>query len=254
MELQLLYKYSSINKFSEKTISNPQVWFSAPKHLNDPFECRPWIEFKFTSEQLVNGMASELRRSNPNITPHVATAHAVGLVLEGRQHNPATWEAVRRDMISEVTQRVGLYCLSENNDSVLMWAHYGAEHTGYCLGFESTDSTPFFGTALQVQYSENLPTIDTFNAPNEHQVQQLFLTKYSGWSYEQEWRIIDHTTGSGLKEYPAPLLKSITFGLRTSSDDRQKIRYWAERRGHPITFLECVRDERQFKIHTVEVR
>lgn len=254
MTEQNLFKYCGINARTENLISGSQLWFSAPAKLNDPFECHPWLEFEHTDQQLVEGIARYLRRQNPTLTAHTATANAVTIFLEGRHRNPDMWNTLRDDIITRFANEVGMLCLSEHNDSILMWSHYSEDHSGLCLGFEATPYTQFFGAAQKVLYSDELPHVQSFNMPPENQVDKIFLTKYSGWSYEDEWRAIDHDKGPGLRSYPHELLKSITFGLRTSKENRSQVRLWAAKRGHNVQFLECVRSDHHFKIQVREAQ
>lgn len=246
--MQMLYKYTCFTEYTEALVAEPRLWFCAPDKLNDPFECRPWFDFNYEQHQLVESMARHIHRVNPSITADTATAHAVGVFLEGRHRRPETWEALRAELVARLTQEVGILCLSSTGESILMWSHYGKYHTGVCLGFESSPYTPFFGRAQEVLYDENLPTVDFFNAPHETQVDQIFLTKYSDWRYEKEWRIIEHDAGPGSHEYPDELLRTITFGLNTTASDRELVRTWAARRGHSVAFHQCVLDQRQFKL------
>jgi hypothetical protein len=129
-----------------------------------------------------------------------------------------------------------------------MWSHYGGDHKGYCLEFETTDHTPVFGEAQQVLYSDSYPIIDFFKTPKEKQVDLIFLTKYTGWSYEQEWRIVDFQNGPGLRPYSPELLKSVIFGLRMADDNKNRIRNWVKKRGHAVQFLQATQDDRKFSI------
>jgi hypothetical protein len=129
-----------------------------------------------------------------------------------------------------------------------MWSHYGHDHQGYCLEFVATDHTPVFGTAQQVSYSDDYPSINFFNTPNGRQIELVFLTKYTGWSYEQEWRIVDYKAGPGLRPYPADLLKSVIFGLRMPEEHKTRIRAWVGRREHPVDFYQAHLHERKFSI------
>ena len=253
MTVQVLYKYGSLNKHSEALFSTPTIWFSPPAQLNDPFECRPLLTFDGTSEQIVEFLGKEYRKRNPNLPPQNATARAVSIVLEGRHLDPNTWERVRQSVVTMLGHRIGLYCLSRNNNSILMWSHYSQNHRGYCLEFEATNTTPFFGEAQPVWYATDYPVVDFFNTPKEKQVDLIFLTKYVGWSYEEEWRIIDHGVGPGIHGYPANLLRGVIFGLRMPEDDRAKIRAWIQKRGHPVKFYEAVRSDRQFNIGIREI-
>ena len=251
--MPLLYKYLAFSEYTESVVSTPRLWFSRPAQLNDPLECRPWFEFKYEGHQLVEQMARHLRRVNPSMTQDNATAHATGIYLEGRHRNPEMWDSLRKELVARIAEEVGILCLSAVGESVLLWAHYANCHTGICLGFDWSEYTPFFGNAQKVEYDVDLPSVDIYNTSHEKQVDQIFLTKFLDWRYEQEWRVIDHDTGSGSRPYPAEMLKTITFGLNTSAHDRERVRDWASKRGHKVTFQECVMNERQFKLHACEI-
>jgi hypothetical protein len=250
--MQMLYKYTSFSEYTERLVAEPRLWFSQPLKLNDPFECRPWFDFNYEQYQLVESMARHLRRANPGITADTAMANAVGIFLEGRHRRPEMWESLRKEIVARITQEIGILCLSATGENILMWSHYGKCHTGICLGFKWSAYTPFFGRAQKVLYSENLPAVDVFNAPSDRQVDHIFLTKFVDWNYEKEWRIIEHDAGPGSHVYPCELLRTITFGLNTTAYDRERVKVWAARRGHPIVFQECVLDERQFKLQVRE--
>ena len=253
MTVQTLYKYGKLNDHSEALFTTPTIWFSPPALLNDPFECRPWFTFEGNREQIVQSIARGLRQYNPDMTPDNATAHAVSIFLEGRHRDPKTWEGLRQDVLATLGQRIGLYCMSRNNDSILMWSHYAQDHRGYCLEFEATNYTPVFGASQEVQYGADFPVVDFFNTPKEKQVDLVFLTKFNGWSYEKEWRILDHESGPGIHEYPPELLQGIIFGLRMPEADRATIRGWVKKRGHGVKFYEVEQDNRQFKIVVKEI-
>jgi hypothetical protein len=175
MTVQSLFKYGKLNEHSEAALSTPTVWFSPPVQLNDPFECRPWFTFNGSRDEIVESIARGLRQYSPELTPDNAKANAVSIFLEGRHRDPNFWESLRQNVIATLGQRIGLYCLSEHNDSILMWSHYAADHSGYCLEFEATDHTPFFGAAQQFKYDSQFPVVDFFTTPNEDQVDLIFL-------------------------------------------------------------------------------
>lgn len=253
MTIECLYKYGRINEHSEALFSTARVWFSAPSNLNDPFECRPWFTFEGDKDEIIESLVRVLRKHNPRMTQDMATADADATYLQGRHRDPGTWEALRQDVIEMLGNQIGLYCLARIPDSILMWSHYGHEHQGYCLEFEATDHTSVFGEAQPVLYSDSYPIVDFFKTPKEQQVDLIFLTKYTSWAYEQEWRVVDFQKGPGLREYPAELLKSVIFGLRMSEPHKTLIREWISRRGHPVRLFQATRDERKFSIELQEV-
>lgn len=251
MSIEYLYKYGRLNKHSESLFSEPQIWFSAPSQLNDPFECHPWYTFEGTNEQKAESAARMLRKQNPDLTPHRATAQAVALFLEGHHRDPEVWASARKDAVRKLESEIGLCCLSRIRDSILMWSHYACDHQGYCLEFNATDH--MFGEAQCVHYSENYPIIEFYNTPIDKQVKLIFLTKYLGWAYEQEWRIIDTRNGPGLKPYPRDLLKGVIFGVRMPDSEKTLIRSWVKRRGHDVKFYQCTQNDRGFTININEM-
>lgn len=248
MTIEHLYKYGHINEHSEALFSTAQIWFSAPLQLNDPFECRPWFTFEGTENEIVESLACTLRKQNPLMTQDTATAEAVAIYLQGRHRDPNTWDVLRQDVVQMIENQIGIYCLSRIPDSILMWSHYGCKHEGFCLEFIATDHTVVFGEAQPVLYSDSYPIVDFLKTPKEKLVNLTFLTKYTSWAYEQEWRIIDYKHGPGLRDYPADLLKSVIFGLRMTEPNKSLIRKWVKRRGHAVQFFQAIQDNRKFSI------
>lgn len=129
-----------------------------------------------------------------------------------------------------------------------MWSYYAGDHAGYCLEFEATDYTPVFGTAQQVKYAESYPEIDFYNTSGHDKVTLSFLTKFSGWSHEREWRILDHDNGPGLRAYPPELLKSVTFGIRMSDANKDKVKAWISKRPSPVALYQAVQGRDKFEV------
>lgn len=250
VSIEHLYKYGRLNEHSESLFSEPRIWFSVPSQFNDPFECYPWYSFEGTNEQKVESAARMLRNQNPDLTPHSANAEAVSLFLQGHHRNPEVQASAREDALRKL-ESVGMYCLSRIRDSILMWSHYACDHRGYCLEFNATDH--MFKEAQCVHYSDDYPAVEFYSTPIEKQVELVFLTKYLGWRYEQEWRIIDFRNGSGIKPYPRDLLTGVVFGTRMPDSDKALIRSWVNRRGHNVKFYQCTQNDRKFTIDISEI-
>jgi hypothetical protein len=246
-EIDCLYKYGRLSEYSEELFSSAKIFFAAPSQLNDPFECSPVFTFEATKKQRIEAATQMLVRHPDFPTPQAATKEAHRLWDNGRLGDPALWKKVARDLMADA-KGVGLYCLSQERASILMWAHYADNHQGYCLEFAADDRTPVFGAAQRVSYSGEYPTVNLFRTPTEGQIDTIFLRKYKGWEYEQEWRIINHQTGPGLRSYPLPLLKGIIFGLRMTEENRTRIKEWVGRRGHPVQFYQARQHERAFML------
>ena len=181
--MKCLYKYGYLNKYSEELFVKPQVWFSSPGELNDPFECRPWYTLEGSPEQRDDAARKMLQRQHPDLTPDMVAAEATRLVLEGRDRDLQVQKSTR-EVPTRWLSNVGLFCLSSVRDNILMWSHYADQHRGYCIEFSSTDDAYMFSAAEPVSYSPEYPVVELFNTSSDEQVQLTFLRKYDGWAYE----------------------------------------------------------------------
>ena len=243
-----LYKYGSISDYSETLFSSPQVFFEEPERFNDPFECTPIFTFDGTEDEFIDFMSKMLLRLNAGMTEQTARATAASYYIEGRHTRSHTVELFQTELHRMLRSLIAMYCLSERNDSVLMWAHYATKHTGFCIEFEASDETPFFGTAQPVTYESDYPHVDFFKTPKDEQLDPIFLTKSCDWGYEREWRIIDHTRGRGLRRYPESSMTGVIFGARISEMDKRSIIAWLEARKSSPKLYQATRHTSEFKI------
>lgn len=244
--IEYLYKYGMLNCYSKQLFTKSQIWLSRPKELNDPFECRPYFDFSHrTKQDIIQSLERDIKKNNPQYSDEECNSQALRIYNEGRHRHPSTWQDIGQKFIMDISENIGIFCLSSKSDNILMWSHYSDCHRGYCLIFEASD---IIGRAMEVSYSYNHPVIDYFNTSKIERTKMVFLTKYKDWSYEKEFRLIDHEKGPGLLEYPKELLKGIIFGLRMPAGDKEKIRNWTIERQYPVKFYETVQNDRQFKI------
>jgi Protein of unknown function (DUF2971) len=180
-------------------MAGSSVWFSGPRQLNDPFECRPAIPGFF-----------------------------IGIF------GPDFWV---QDLLS---QKLAMYCLSRRID-ILMWSHYADEHKGYCFVFSESGLCSHFGEYSDVTYQDAYPELAPQDSSEgqvtEAQLKAFVLTKYSGWSYEDEVRFLCWDSGAGLREYPPQHLRAVVLGARMDAPSREKVRDWlAKRASKPLLY------------------
>lgn len=160
------------------------------------------------------------------------------------------------DMRKRLSQ-VGIFSLSEANDNELMWAHYGANHSGIALGFSGSADSKLRDNrhTVAVNYDNEKPVFKTgfrnelsfFVTPNggiesrgrvsfEDPVFRASLsTKTTPWEYEKEWRYIEET--HGLFDWPGELV-SVVFGMRMSKERRRMYRRLVETTNSNVDFFE----------------
>jgi Protein of unknown function (DUF2971) len=82
-----------------------------------------------------------------------------------------------------------ILCFSRNWDNLLLWSHYGASHTGICLGFDISEGDPGTNYDTDVLYQSNFLQIRRPEDLNLDLANRLPRTKHESWSYEQEVRM-----------------------------------------------------------------
>jgi tetratricopeptide (TPR) repeat protein len=189
----ILYKYLGPDRID--LLRSGMVRFTQPAALNDPFDCSPRF---LDTEEL------------DNVPQSAFCAHCGRFFVQGLQSALSEYER----------HSVGLLCLSEKYDNLLMWSHYADCHRGFVIGFDADH--PFFskstdGTGLwKVSYGNMRPCIPKHVVQSEFSRQppldpsglNCFLlggdnsfnpdtdrddyrfVKSTDWEYEQEWRLV----------------------------------------------------------------
>jgi tetratricopeptide (TPR) repeat protein len=186
----ILYKYFPPQRID--VLRDGFIRFTQLGALNDPFDCRPRL---LTPDEITVKPAGE----NCCLKVYLA--------------------AIQMNWISTDRATMGIMCLSEKPDDLLMWAHYAQDHKGFVVGFDTKNA--FFnkspdGTGLwKVKYSEArpnwpsslldkeiasqpkfTPTVTAFEVKRHEcfnpdtESQDYRFIKSPAWEYEQEWRLI----------------------------------------------------------------
>lgn len=91
--------------------------------------------------------------------------------------------------LSAMAKKQGLICFSNSWRSPVMWSHYANRHRGVCLGFEIPDEclSEVIYRDERLPYNPDILESDPEAAKNL--MFNLATTKFSAWSYEDEWRV-----------------------------------------------------------------
>lgn len=82
----------------------------------------------------------------------------------------------------QMATKHGLLCFTATWRNPLMWSHYADRHEGLCLGFDIPDEF-----VKKVRYTKSRPKLSKRITRDE--IEDLLFLKYSGWEYEEEWRV-----------------------------------------------------------------
>jgi hypothetical protein len=136
-------------------------------------------------------------------------------------------------------------CLSEINNSILMWSHYGRGHAGVVLEIDTSVSNKDFyrSTILKVEYDDELPKFFEQKFVRYYMTGEISFDMYDifnrsrcikskAWEYEKEWRIVSglYPNGELLRgqlraEWPffAENITGIYIGCKVTDEVREEI-------------------------------
>ena len=245
----ILYKY--LQPVRVNVLEQKMIRFTQPGDFNDPFEFRPYIQSAASDEAVRNHVEAnfdklvdaELAKYGAMLQPGLARALKENLnkadVLEFfRQLEPQVLSRLAPSIDAVLNQHVGIMCLSEVPDSILMWGHYTDDHRGFVVGFDS-DHAFFskrksqqdeFGFLRQVNYQHERPRVVLSDTSSP----VWFNTKSDQWAYEKEWRMLrvlsecdNRKEGTPfpicLFGFPEDAVLEIIIGLRSTSSLLQRL-------------------------------
>lgn len=242
----ILYKYLATSRLD--VLRKRVVRFTQPGDFNDPFEFRPRIEGAATDEFVRRYVDENFERLvDEELSKYGEMANLLPkelmrkLLLERKEVLPALYRLLEPDAMTATSQSldrvfnqsVGIFCLSELSDSLLMWSHYADNHRGLVVGFDSEHAffskrrseEDEFGFLRQVEYSRERPKVILADTSSS----VWFQTKSADWSYEREWRIVrvlsqaEHRIEVApfpvcLFEFPADCVLEIILGMRSTAE------------------------------------
>lgn len=234
-----LYRYFPLDPCKEEfldrildIIGEHRLYAPAPRELNDPFDC----------------------------------------IVKLGNSDQSREEGIQR----RVNGQAGVLSFSEKRDHILMWAHYANKHSGVCLEFNFNGWKRMPVHLDRVEYRMERPLIsptDLSNATSDRSLpgtsfgtkptiirepdllKKMAFTKHEDWKYEKEWRIICAFKNPSERYLKFPreenVLNGIIFGLRTSDNDRQRIREAVESSGANISFYKAIEKNNRFEVEII---
>ena len=146
-----------------------------PSRFNDPFDSLPRVKPGFTEENAIEYLGLE--------PAWVSVWREIG--------KDPTYSALQKKA-EEIFSRWTVFPFSEEKGSLLMWAHYGAQHKGICLELEYDEvKAPNNSLFKKIRYTTHYPQdirISLDQGLDSASIETLLLTKSIEWHYEREWR------------------------------------------------------------------
>ncbi len=162
-------------------------------------------------------------------------------------------------------------CLAEQNDNLLMWAHYGLAHTGAVFKLNAIDDldVPLL-VAKQVKYFDEYPGLVDEGEFVDHMLcvnridmgkreSELLLVKGTDWAYEHEWRISITNFGYPLGgfidfEEPPPVFGALYLGCRMPRENREELLTLAKERLPGMEVWQAIQNQRAYSLEFERLR
>ena len=259
------FKYTSPDT-AKAILSSQTVRYSSPLTFNDPFDIQSGLHFDFDIETLPGTIIERLSEvAAAAQAPQVDSSDVWGqLVLKIREMYPThgfpkerwrresshlfawlagkikeTQQGYQRHWREKLLPGVRVFCVSEDRDNLLMWAHYARDHKGAVFEFWSLpeEDNPL-SVARPVQYGAKPPPffseqafLDDILAIRKLDFSSLYrryvYCKCDHWKYEKEWRVwYPLAESSGLYE-TMPVrpseFRALYLGCQMCDDDKRAL-------------------------------
>lgn len=280
-----LYKYFPPSRVD--VLQSNLICFSNPLNFNDPFEFHSLfdvssitdvIKVQLEDGDLVSHMTEQQRfffDMQPEGSKNLILASLRPIVNHLYEQNKHLILDFTTKAMNTLTEKfmdvVRVLCLSEKNDNLLMWGHYGASHTGFVIEFDSEHSyfnqrrsqSDEFGFLRKVKYREH---IETINPLGESEMDH-FLAKSKDWEYESEWRIFQPDNAAtesinngsftcDLYKFPCDSVKNIILGCRASPDFEKQVSdlLVSKKEYSHVGLFKCFRSNERYELLIEPVR
>lgn len=259
----IIYKYRNWRQdFHKNLLRKNELYMSAPSGLNDPFDCRIYenhMKFLKTIEQKEKYISESIEKNHQYLKENNISIEQAKKILQQRIEDSLKYQIRSEVIANEIDDKhIGIACLSEKWDSILMWSHYGDNHTGYCIGFDEKllRYSQLFGKIKRVEYSNIYPELNPLKK-NITSSELKYFIKSLHWEYEKEIRLMnlffDYETPqpNRIVTLENKFIKEIVIGLNTPKKDREEITSIA--RDKNIDVWQTIKAEFEFKIERYKI-
>ena len=119
-----LYKYYPNTDCCLNSVKHNQMWYSAPCNFNDVFDCDISIDNKKVFTEALK-LVPDKRGIRPGSNAWKSLQATINQQLRAL-----------RGAFEKMRYTTGVSCLSESENSLLMWAHYAHNHQGICVEYD----------------------------------------------------------------------------------------------------------------------
>jgi hypothetical protein len=267
-----LFKFFRPNDYAFGNLAEQTVFLASPEQFNDPYDSGLAMDAVPTLLTLVRreagpdfddlrkigltvddfadllvGKLSQraleiLKRAQPETSPEDIEKFAALF--------PKVVQMLNQKYVDEQLQPffqkgLKIACFSERADSLVLWAHYAAQHEGFCLEYGYRDM-PLDAVQRRLLFPV-LYKQERFDiGPSLHEVMRgkedfmpthaivAALHKAVDWAYEREWRLVNPDGREAGFIVPMVKPRAVHAGLRMTEGNRRRLREVCTAIGVPL--------------------
>ena len=263
---RFLYKYQPFNvdrpnsiKYVRDIIVENKLYLCPPNNFNDPFDTGAHV--------YVDGSAGEIRRKLYEIgrdngmtrKEAEAEAEAAFIMKRGIVHDEK-FEMGFEASMEQMKNEVGIFCFAGDPRSILMWSHYGSNHSGICIQFQRYNDLPNLIDLQKVKYVKEYPSVNWLSDTYQNELLNVLSTKREIWDYEKEQRLFDPQGAGNYRAINPSAVVSIILGCSFFSTGKEKENVDAlhtllterDKLGYPpLKIYQAIRHRQQYRIAVI---
>ena len=145
---KILYRYYKFDEYTERIFKNNEVYFQSPAKFNDPFDSKITFFYKCSKTQEKKYLREWARNYRPDI--YLLRKKYLQLEKKIKKEGIETHHIINnaKNDFQKYRKQMGVFCITEKKDNILMWSHYTNSHDGFCIGFNTEN--PFFSRARRI--------------------------------------------------------------------------------------------------------
>jgi hypothetical protein len=282
------YKYVTA-EVAEKILSTLEVRWSSPILFNDPFDTQQ--DFNPDDDSVLQVILDAIeepifQENDPDYSKmDYMTATKLKLMRDNRSTlKPEEWREEMQKYKDEIITKFRIelerlsktwrdccaddriFCVVEDNDNLLMWAHYADHHRGAVIKLKCIpELDTVLCAAIPILYSREMPLHMLtknyrYNQPiGQELVQKLFYVKSIDWSYEKEWRVVCKKRKNGGQDYDMnnihkEEIEAVYFGCRMSEDNKGIILRVIDTQMKHVKVFQSCKNKLYFKLDFLQIK
>jgi len=228
----IIYKYRNWDDGNhKKIITQYQLWFAHPHKLNDPYDVRAPYNFVVSDVDL-NEASNKIREAGRAIEPNLSDEELVEEVekrIRKIEQDPIKYfQDSRMDFVLDSSKydSLGILSLCSSFENEAMWAHYGNNHCGFALVFNTLKLAKALNCTVGIVDYDDTPLDFHIMGNNDGLLGKELFRKSTKWRIEEEVRFT--TPGIGFYRdrtciFPNDAIEEVVFGLSTKTEVQDEV-------------------------------